>query len=59
MDRGEVVGGIVGAILFCAFLVWVVILGNNATKEAQIRNETMLNLIIENEKLKIIQEQNQ
>lgn len=59
MDRGKVVGGIIGAILFCVFLVWVAILGNNAMKETQIRNETMVNLIIENERLKVLQDQNQ
>lgn len=56
MDKGEIVGGIIDTILLCGFLVWVAILGNNATKEAQTRNDTMLNLIIENERLKTIQE---
>ena len=53
METSDIVGAIIGIILIVAYIGTIAYTGIKIDNEKKIRNEQYINLLIENEKLKM------
>lgn len=54
METEEIIGGVIFLLMLIALISGLAYLGEQNKKEQKIQNETMQNLIIENEKMKML-----
>ena len=57
METEKIIGGVIFLLMLIALILGLAYLGERHQKEQKTQNETMQNLIIENEKMKILLEE--
>ena len=56
MDKGEIVGAIIGLLLIIGFFGAIIYSGFEADKGKKTKEQVYINLMLENERLKTIQD---